>query len=174
MSIFVSIADQKLYRVDRGKVTFSAQVSTALKGVGQLKGSEQTPLGEHYIRAKIGSDIPLNAVFVSRRFTGEIYTPGLAEAYPERDWILSRIIWLCGCEPGKNRLGSVDSMSRYIYIHGTPDTEPMGIPVSHGCIRMRNKDLVALFNSASAGESVQIFEAPFIVGKIIENSTEVD
>lgn len=168
MSIFISIADQKLYRLDRGEVAFSTQVSTALKGTGQQKGSEQTPLGEHYIRAKIGSNLPSNAVFVGRRFTGEIYTPELADAYPERDWILSRILWLCGCEPGRNRLGLVDSMARYIYIHGTPDAEPMGIPASHGCIRMRNKDLVELFNSVHAGESVQISESPVIIENLIE------
>ncbi|WP_255561964.1 L,D-transpeptidase family protein [Zooshikella harenae] len=131
-------------------------ISTAEKGIGQQQGSGQTPLGKHYVRAKIGGEYPINAVFVGRRFTGEIYSPQLAKQYPNRDWILSRILWLCGCEKGVNRLGNVDTMRRYIYIHGTPDTEPMGVPYSHGCIRMRNQDLVELFNATPAGTLVLI------------------
>ncbi|OZG73477.1 L,D-transpeptidase [Hahella sp. CCB-MM4] len=121
-------------------------VSTALNGVGQREGSGQTPLGRHIIRAKVGEALPEGAVLVGRRFTGEVYTPALAEQFPDRDWILSRILWLSGCEPGTNRLGNVDTMRRYIYIHGTPDSEPMGIPGSHGCIRMRNQDIIQLFD----------------------------
>ncbi|MGI0116600.1 L,D-transpeptidase family protein [Zooshikella sp. RANM57] len=131
-------------------------ISTAEKGVGQQQNSGQTPLGKHYIRAKIGDECPINAVFVGRRFTGEIYSPQLAKQYPNRDWILSRILWLCGCEKGVNRLGNVDTMRRYIYIHGTPDTEPMGVPYSHGCIRMRNQDLIELFNATPVGTPVLI------------------
>ncbi|BBP43504.1 hypothetical protein THMIRHAT_12500 [Thiosulfativibrio zosterae] len=108
------------------------------------------------MRAKIGQDEPLNAVFKGRRPTGEIYTPALGQAYPNRDWILTRILWLSGTEKGKNRLGSVDTMQRYIYIHGTPDTEPMGIALSHGCIRMRNSDLVKLFDLIAVGTPVVI------------------
>jgi lipoprotein-anchoring transpeptidase ErfK/SrfK len=78
--------------------------------------------------------------------TGEIYSETLAQQYPERDWILTRIIWLQGMESGFNRGGQVDTLSRYIYIHGTPDSEPMGVPKSHGCIRMRNRDLIELFD----------------------------
>ena len=131
-------------------------VSTALKGVGCEKGSNQTPLGKHIVRAKIGQDEPLNTVFVGRRPTGEIYTPALGQAHPNRDWILTRILWLSGTEKGKNRLGSVDTMQRYIYIHGTPDTEPMGIALSHGCIRMRNLDLIKLFDLIEVGTPVVI------------------
>jgi lipoprotein-anchoring transpeptidase ErfK/SrfK len=121
-------------------------VSTAENGVGQWEGSGCTPLGRHYIRAKIGRNAPLGAVFVGRRWTGEIYSAELAQQYPNRDWILSRILWLCGLQRGMNRGGQCDTMRRFIYIHGTPDTEPMGVPKSHGCIRMRNHDVITLFD----------------------------
>lgn len=121
-------------------------ISTGLAGAGNEENSGKTPLGFHRIRAKIGGDSPLGAVFVGRRFTGEIYSHALGLAHPQRDWILSRILWLCGNEAGVNRLGNVDSMRRYIYIHGTPDSEPMGAPLSHGCIRMRNTDVIELYD----------------------------
>ena len=104
----------------------------------------------------MGGGCSENAVFVGRRFTGEIYDQSLADQYPQRDWILTRILWLCGREPGINRMGSVDSMRRYIYIHGTPDTEPMGEPRSHGCVRMRNSDIIALFDRVAPGTPVTI------------------
>lgn len=131
-------------------------VSTALNGAGERNGSGCTPRGKHYVRAMIGTDQPLNTVFVGRRPTGEILTPELAARYPERDWILTRILWLCGREPGRNRMGSVDSFRRFIYIHGTPDTEPMGIPESHGCIRMRNDQVAELFSQILPGTPVDI------------------
>ena len=131
-------------------------VSTALNGPGEQNASGCTPRGRHYVRACIGTGQPLNTVFVGRRPTGEILTPALAEQFPERDWILTRILWLCGREPGKNRLGSVDSFRRFIYIHGTPDSEPMGVPKSHGCIRMRNEDVVELYEHVRAGTPVTI------------------
>ncbi|MEJ2670258.1 MAG: L,D-transpeptidase [Gammaproteobacteria bacterium] len=148
-TILISIQEQVLWVRDRvsGETVLRYPVSTALKGPGQCVNSGCTPLGHHYVRAKIGAGLPRNAVLMGRRWTGEIYCPDLAAIFPNRDWILSRILWLCGCEPGKNRLGQVDSMRRFIYIHGTPDTEPMGIPLSHGCVRMRNRDVIALFDS---------------------------
>jgi hypothetical protein len=133
-------------------------VSTALNGAGEESGSGCTPRGLHTIRAKIGEGLPLNSVFVGRRFTGEVYEPALADLYPKRDWILTRILWLSGKEPGYNRLGGVDSMRRYIYIHGTPDTEPMGVALSHGCIRMRNVDVMELFDLVSVGTELLIEE----------------
>lgn len=133
-------------------------VSTAMKGPGEKKNSEQTPRGLHIIRAKIGADEPINTVFKGRRKTGELFTHKLAEENPGHDWILTRILWLSGLEIGKNRLGDVDTMQRYIYIHGTPDTEPMGIAKSHGCIRMRNSDIVELFDLVSVGTQVCIVE----------------
>jgi lipoprotein-anchoring transpeptidase ErfK/SrfK len=133
-------------------------VSTASNGVGQANGSGATPLGKHVVRAKIGAGQPVNAVFVGRRPTGEVYSPSLAAEYPTRDWILTRILWLSGCEPGFNRLGSVDTMRRFIYIHGCPDHCPMGVPESHGCIRMRNADVLELFSLTPVGAVVEIHQ----------------
>ena len=130
-------------------------------GAGQQKNSNQTPLGWHTLRAKIGANANVNSVFVGRRFTGEIYSAQQALAHPHRDWILSRILWLSGCEIGHNRLGNVDTMQRYIYIHGTPDTEPMGVAKSHGCIRMRNADVIELFDAVNVGTPVWLQEATF-------------
>ncbi len=152
----VSIASQTLSVFCAKQKICEYAISSALKGVGGEKNSEKTPLGRHIIRAKIGEGLPVNSVLVGRRPTGEIYTPVLAKCYPNRDWILSRILWLSGLEPGVNRLGNVDTMQRYIYIHGTPDSEPMGVPYSHGCIRMNNIDMMALFDQVSVGTEVLI------------------
>ena len=133
-------------------------ISSALNGAGEQNGSGCTPRGLHLIRAKIGAGAPVCAVFRGRRPTGEVWTPALAGTHPERDWILTRILWLSGTEPGKNRLGDQDSMRRYIYIHGTPDTEPMGVARSHGCIRMRNADILELFELVDTGTPVEIRE----------------
>jgi lipoprotein-anchoring transpeptidase ErfK/SrfK len=159
-SIEISIEDQKL-RVFNGDILSEYSISTAKLGVGTKKGSFKTPLGLHQVRAKIGSGLPLNSVFLARRPTGEIYTASLAKQFPKRDWILSRILWLSGCEVGHNRLGDVDTMQRYIYIHGTPDTEPMGKPESHGCVRMRNTDVVEVFDTLQIGSLVWIQEPRF-------------
>lgn len=159
MRIEISITAQTLTLLDdQGEKLVSYSVSTAKNGIGCEKNSGCTPIGTHIIRAKIGSDAAENTVFIGRRPTGEIWTPQLAAQYPERDWILTRILWLSGMELGKNRLGNVDSMQRYIYIHGTPDTEPMGQPCSHGCVRMRNRDVIALFNAVDVGTKVVIAE----------------
>ena len=131
-------------------------VSTGERGAGERSGSLCTPRGRHVIRAKIGAGLPAGAVLEGRRPTGEICSPALIAAHPERDWILTRILWLSGCEPGRNRLGSVDTMRRYIYIHGTPDSEVMGVPFSHGCIRMRNADVMELFSTVKTGTPVDI------------------
>lgn len=156
--LYVSIARQALDVMRAGEMICSYPVSTALAGAGERNGSGATPRGRHFIRACIGAGLPQGSVFVGRRPTGEVYTENLAQAYPQRDWILSRILWLCGREPGHNRGGLVDTQRRYIYIHGTPDTEPMGVPRSHGCIRMRNADLVELFDQVRPGTPVQIDE----------------
>ena len=133
-------------------------VSTARKGPGERFGSEQTPRGWHVIRARIGAGLPPGTVFVGRRPTGEIYRPELAAAHPDRDWILTRILWLSGLEPGRNRLGDVDTMRRFIYIHGCPDEDPLGIPGSHGCIKMRNHDVIRVFDAVPVGTRVRIHE----------------
>lgn len=157
--IFVSIDQQLLELREQGRTLVRWPVSTALKGVGCAAGSYQTPLGRHRIRARIGDGQPLNAVFRGRRPTGEIYSADLGREFPDRDWILTRILWLCGEEKGFNRGGSVDSQRRYIYIHGTPDSEPMGEPRSHGCIRMRNQDVLELFDRVPVGTPVIITQA---------------
>jgi len=157
MLLIVALDAQRLWCVDDGgAVLASYPVSTAARGAGQRRGSLQTPLGWHRIRAKIGAGAPLGAVFVGRRPTGEIWTPELAAAHSDRDWILTRILWLCGEERGFNRLGEVDTMRRYIYIHGTPDPVPLGVPGSHGCIRMRNADVAELFDRVPVGTKVRI------------------
>lgn len=143
---------------DDGACIRRYRVSTGSRGAGEEKGSYQTPRGRHLVRARIGEGAPLGAVFRGRRPTGEVLTPGLAEANPDRDWILTRILWLSGLEPGRNRLGSVDTMQRYIYIHGTPDSEPMGEPRSMGCVRMRNRDVAELFDLVPVGTLVEIEE----------------
>ena len=144
--IKVSIDEQRLLLLHAGEPCMDVVVATARNGPGEIMHSECTPRGWHRIRAKIGAGCPENTVFVGRRRTGEIYTPALKQAHPGRDWMLTRILWLSGCEPGRNRLGDVDTMRRYIYIHGSPDSAEMGKPGSIGCIRMRNSDIVELFD----------------------------
>jgi L,D-transpeptidase-like protein len=157
MHINISIAEQTLTVLDSdGELLAQFPVSTAANGVGCEKESGCTPLGAHIIRAKIGEGAPINAVFIGRRQTGELCTPALMEKFPNRDWILTRILWLSGTELGKNRLSNVDTMQRYIYIHGTPDTIDMTVADSHGCIRMRNDDIIALFDLVPVGTSVLI------------------
>ncbi len=146
MKIVINIDEQHLDLMDdEGECIASWPVSTAANGAGEKAGSQCTPRGEHIVRAKIGADAPLNTVFIGRRPTGEVYSPELGAAQPERDWILTRILWLSGTEVGINRLGDCDSMRRYIYIHGTPDETFAPVPQSHGCIRMRNQDIAELF-----------------------------
>ena len=147
MRIEIKIESQDLDVINNSQVKIkSYQISSAKNGVGQDQGSFCTPLGKHVILAKIGEGQPVNTVFIRRRPTGEIYSPGLGEKYRDRDWILTRILWLSGCEPGFNRLGTVDTMRRYIYIHGSPDSIDIGRPGSICCIRMLNTDLLELFD----------------------------
>jgi L,D-transpeptidase YbiS len=157
MKLRVSLAEQTLSLLDdAGQVVRTYPVSTAANGAGEERNSYCTPRGRHIVRAKIGAGLPLQSVFVARRPTGEIYSPELGATQPERDWILTRILWLSGREPGYNRLGSCDTMRRYIYIHGTPDDLFEQAPRSHGCIRMRNADLAALFDRVPVFTTVEI------------------
>jgi len=156
--IRVDLARQELVLLEEGVEVARYPVSTAAKGAGERDGSEQTPRGLHEVRARIGAGAPLRAVFEGRRPTGEVCTPALARSQPKRDWILTRILWLRGLERGRNRGGDVDSMRRYIYIHGTPDEHELGRPASHGCIRMANADVADLFERVSAGTRVEIVE----------------
>ena len=151
MKIEIDIPKQELRFAGRKYV-----VSTSKFGPGEKNGSFCTPRGAHIVRAKIGVGLPLGAVFVRRRPTGEVWTTELHERYPGRDWILTRILWLSGCEPGRNRLGEVDTMRRYIYIHGCPDIAELGRPGSIGCVRMRNHDVAELFELVPPYTPVEI------------------
>lgn len=153
--ILIDLGRQQL-TLDRGRRRVTYCVSTSLFGAGEESGSRRTPRGAHVVRARIGADAPLGAIFVGRRATGEICTPELYASAPERDWILTRILWLSGTEPGRNRLGNVDTMRRFIYIHGCPDAVALGVPGSHGCIRMRNAELIELFDRVPVGTPVMI------------------
>jgi lipoprotein-anchoring transpeptidase ErfK/SrfK len=159
MKLLVYLDSQRLDLIgDNGEKLTSYPVSTGANGAGERRGSYQTPRGRHKIRAKIGAGAPEGMVFVARRPTGEICTPEAYAANRQRDWILTRILWLSGLEPGKNRLGEVDTFRRYVYIHGTPDAVELGKPGSRGCIRMRNSDLIELFERVPVGTEVEIVE----------------
>ncbi len=159
-AIQISLEDQRLYFLSNGELAKVYPVSTARNGPGELNGSECTPVGRHIVRARIGDDQPAGTVFVARRPTGEIFHSRMLHEFPERDWILTRILWLSGTQPGFNRLGAVDTMRRYIYIHGAPDEMPMGVAASHGCVRMRTDDIIELFDTVSVGTPVSIVEGP--------------
>ena len=156
--LHVSIAEQRLYAFSKQQLQRTYTISTALNGPGEQNNSGCTPRGMHYIRAKIGGDLPPMAVLRGRRWTGEICSPELQQSYPQRDWILSRILWLSGCELGRNRLGDRDTFRRYIYIHGTADEALLGQPYSHGCIRMRNQDIIELYQQITDSCPVEISE----------------
>lgn len=158
--ILVSIAEQRLQLREGGRVLMDVGISTAANGPGEQAGSECTPRGWHQIRARIGAGAAPATVFVGRRPTGEIYSTALRAAQPGRDWILTRILWLSGLERGRNRLGAVDTMRRYIYLHGCPDDDSLALPSSHGCVKMRNSDILWLFDRVPAGTRVHIGEAP--------------
>jgi L,D-transpeptidase YbiS len=156
--IDIDLSRQCLRLYDGRKLLREYKVSTAARGAGEQRGSYQTPRGRHKIRAMIGRGAAPGAVFVSRRPTGELYSRELRERYPDRDWILTRILWLSGLEPGRNRLREVDTMRRYIYLHGTPEETELGKPGSHGCVRMANSDIVELFELVKPGIEVDIHE----------------
>lgn len=158
--IKVSIEEQRLQLLQAGDIVMDVAVSTAKNGPGERINSECTPRGWHRVRARIGESCPVNTVFVGRRPTGELYSPEMRADNPRRDWIITRILWLCGEEPGRNRLGEVDTMRRYIYIHGAPDDDPMGVPSSHGCVKMRNSEVIQLFDLVPVGTRALIQEAP--------------
>ena len=156
--LIVNIAEQSMQLMQRDELIKTYQVSTALNGVGEQMGSECTPRGEHIITEKIGAGCEVNTIFIGRVPTGEVYEKGMREEFPDRDWILTRILWLSGCEPGCNQGGEVDSHDRYIYIHGTPDDVDMTIPGSRGCVRMRNDDIIELFDRIEVNTEVVINE----------------
>ena len=156
--IEVNISTQTLTLFAGDDVIKQYTISTAKNGPGEQMDSECTPRGKHLIREKIGAGCVANTVFVGREPTGELYHPELREQFPDRDWILTRILWLSGCEAGKNKGGNVDSYDRYIYIHGGPDDLAMGVPGSRGCVRMRNDDMIELFDLVETETGVNIIE----------------
>ncbi len=157
--VVINLARQRLELHARTEVMFACSVSTAANGPGELMESECTPRGLHVIEEKIGAGCAANTVFAGRRPTGEVCTPELRATRPGRDWIVTRILWLGGLEPGHNRGGSVDTRARYIYIHGTPEHTPIGVPGSRGCVRMRNGDVMTFFELVDVGTRVRIDEA---------------
>lgn len=156
VSVIISPKLQQMQLLQGTNVLRTYIISTAKNGLGEEKNSFKTPRGLHVIRAKIGGGAPINAIFRERRFNGDIYTAQMNEMYPTRDWILTRILWLSGLEKGFNRLGNVDTMQRFVYIHGSPDERPTGNPTSRGCIRMRNEDIIEFYDLVSAGTKVYI------------------
>ncbi len=152
----ISLEAQRLDLLEGDDVVNSYPISTSKHGAGERTDSYQTPRGRHIIRAKIGASEPECAIFKGRRPTGEIYSDELARTHPDRDWVLTRILWLSGTEVGVNRLGAVDSMRRHIYIHGTPPSEPLGVARSVGCIRMSNADILKFFDLVAPGTVVDI------------------
>ena len=158
MHIKISISKQQLFLFDGENIAREYSVSTAKNGVGERKNSECTPRGEHIIAEKIGYGAKEDSVFIGRVETNELYNPEMRDLYPDRDWILTRILWLSGVEEGKNKGGDVDSYGRYIYIHGSPADIKMGKPGSKGCIRMHNFDVIELFDLVSVGTIVTISE----------------
>ncbi len=161
--IVVDLGRQRLQLLDGGQTVLEALVSTALNGPGERRDSGCTPRGWHVVRARIGDTLPIGTVFRGRRPTGERFLPGRMD--PERDWILSRILWLAGREPGRNRFADVDTQRRYIYIHGTADLARLGRPVSHGCIRMANRDVIMLFARVAVGDAVYIGDDAAVVAR---------
>ena len=156
MELIINLTEQVLEVLGDQRQRFA--ISTASNGAGEAMGSEATPPGRHVVRARFGAGLQEGAVLAGRKFSGEIYSRELAEQHPGRDWVLTRILWLGGLDVGRNQGGNVDTFRRFIYIHGTPDSEPMGVPASHGCIRMRNADLVHLFDQVPVGTLVTITE----------------
>ena len=157
-TIRIDLAAQRLDLCEGDRVLASYPVSTARNGPGEREGSECTPRGRHVVAEKIGAGAPYGAVFEGRAPTGEVCTPERFAARPDRDWILTRVLWLGGCEPGRNQGGEVDTLRRYVYIHGCPDALPVGTPGSHGCVRMRNRDVIDLFDRVVVGTPVEIAE----------------
>lgn len=159
--LHISLADQTLYLKRGGDAVKSWPIASGKAGAGERKGSGRTPRGWHQVRLAIGAHAPRGAVFVARRWTGEVHSAALQTQFPDRDWILSRILWLTGLESGRNRGGAVDTLSRFIYIHGCPDSSALGKPVSHGCIRLSNDAVIELFNEVNAGTKILIEECRF-------------
>lgn len=154
--LFVSISQQKLYHIKSNKILSSYSISSSKYGIGSESGSNKTPLGLHKIKEKHGENTPINGRMIGRVFYGEISTIYTDKTKSKTDDITSRILWLEGLEKGINKGQGIDSYSRYIYIHGTSEEGRLGSPASHGCIRMRNKDIIDLYKITKVGTLVLI------------------
>ena len=156
--LYVSVKTQKMYHIINNEVVKTFIISTAEKGIGNIKNSEQTPLGLHSVKEKHGDNTPLNGRMIGRVFYGQIATIYNDSSRSKTDDVTTRILWLSGEEEGVNKGGNVDSYQRYIYIHGTSEEGRLGTPASHGCIRMNNKDVLELYNKIPVGTKVLILD----------------
>ena len=154
--ILINIDEQKLIYKSKFR-TYTYSISSSVNGLGNKKDSYKTPFGKHIISEKIGEDLPLGAVFKGRKWTKEVMRPIKEEIDIPEDVITSRILWLDGLEEGINKGGNVDSKERFIYIHGTAEEGLIGKPASIGCIRMKNKDVIKLFNRVKENTKVLIY-----------------
>ncbi|MDD3610539.1 MAG: L,D-transpeptidase [Halothiobacillaceae bacterium] len=154
--VIVSIGEQRLFLFEGSQLVARYPVSTATKGAGNRAGSDQTPLGLHRVAEKFGEEAPEGMIFKARRPTGEVAHILKAAVDVPEDHVTTRILWLDGLEPGVNKGPGIDSKSRFIYIHGTPEEGLIGQPASHGCVRMRNADVIALFDRLPVGARVSI------------------
>jgi lipoprotein-anchoring transpeptidase ErfK/SrfK len=154
--LHLDVARQELSGFAGSRELLRYPVSTAKLGLGCGEGSFQTPHGAHRVRLKIGAACPPGAIFRGRRWTGEVLDESLRRRFPNMDWVLTRILWLQGLERGVNRGGGVDTLRRFVYIHGTHEEDLVGRPVSYGCVRMRNTDIAVLFDRVTAGCPMRI------------------
>lgn len=156
--LYISLKNQRMYHYKEGTVAKDYIISGAAKGAGNQSGSNQTPTGLHNICQKIGDDVPLGGILKSKVYTGKVATIYTDSTDVEEDHVTTRIMSLCGEEPGINKGGKVDSFNRYVYIHGTPEEGLLGKPASHGCIRMVNQEVVDLYNEVEKGTLVLILD----------------
>ena len=154
--LFISISYQKLYHIQNEKIIYTYVISSSKYGTGNKIGSNKTPIGLHKIKEKHGTKTPVNGRMIGRIFNGDIATIYSDRTKSKSDDITSRILWLTGLEIGKNKGGNIDSYKRYIYIHGTSEEGLLGTPSSYGCIRMKNKDIIDLYNRVEVGTLVLI------------------
>ena len=156
--LYISLVNQRMYHYKDGSIIRDFIISGAAKGAGNQSGSNQTPTGLHNICQKIGDDVPLGGILKSKVYTGKVATIYTDSTDVEDDHVTTRIMSLCGEEPGINKGGNVDSFNRYVYIHGTPEEGLLGQPASHGCIRMVNQEVIELYESVEEGTLVLILD----------------
>lgn len=154
--LFVSVTNQKMYHIKNNTIIDEYIISTSEFGIGNKAGSNKTPLGMHKIKSKHGDETPIYGRMTGRVFKGEISKIYADKKKSKTDDITSRIFWLEGLEEGVNKGKNIDSYKRYIYIHGTSEEGRLGSPASHGCIRMKNKEVVDLYNTIEVGTLVLI------------------